>query len=406
MQDLPLLSSSPRRVRQSNEVAALRALHRFGRLSRADLARKLQLNRSSSGHIIAGLTEDGLVREVRQDEAGRPGNGRAGRPGILLQLVPDAIFFLGVEIGVEHISVVEIDLEAKVVSTSVEPLDGPPADIEATVERAVSQAFQSIPRERWHRCEGVGVSAPAQVDKTGFVRLAPLLGWRSLYPAEMVRNALPVAVPVVAENDANAFAIGATYGRQEALAGVTLFVVLETGVGGGIIVDGTLLRGAHGLAGEIGHMRGAGGAAGCPLERIIGLEGLIARYRAVLGDPEAGFARFVSDVRDRVPSAVEIAEEWAKELAFGIAQVCRVVDPDRIMLGGSVAALYPLVAARVAFHLTQVQGEGFPRPEITVNEYAAYGSAFGAACMLHRRYLSLESQRYAEADVPSDGNDG
>ena len=394
MQPLAPSSFPPRRTRQSNEVAALRALHRFGRMSRAELARKLHLNRSSSGHIIAGLTTDGLVREVVERGVERPLNGRVGRPGILLQLVPEAIFFLGVEIGVEHISVVEIDLEAKIVSTSVEP-SGRPSDIEATVERAVTQAFQTIPKDRWHRCEGVGVSAPAQMNKSGYIREAPLLGWRNLYPAEMVRHVLPVAVPVLAENDANAFAIGATYGREDAIAGTTLFVVIETGVGGGIIVDGTLLHGAHGLAGEIGHMRGAAGEAGRTLEQNIGLEAILTEYRAVVPDRSITFEAFVSDVRDRDPRAVKIAERWAKELAFGIAQVCRVIDPDRVMLGGSVAALYPLVAARVAFHMAQVQGRDVLVPPITVNEYAVYGSAFGAACMLHRRYLSLEGQRYA-----------
>src|SRR4051812_46868468 len=85
-----LTASSPRRVRQSNEIAALRALHQFGRLSRAELARKLGLNRSSSGHIIAGLTSSGFVREVVEEQPERRSYARAGRPGIMLQLVPQA----------------------------------------------------------------------------------------------------------------------------------------------------------------------------------------------------------------------------------------------------------------------------------------------------------------------------
>ncbi|KQT47609.1 ROK family transcriptional regulator [Aureimonas sp. Leaf454] len=400
MDDLASIASSPRRVRQSNEVAALRALHQFGRLSRAELARKLKLNRSSSGHIIAGLTADGLVREVVRetpsDQPERAGPGRAGRPGILLQLVPEAIFFLGVEIGVEHISVVELDLEAKIVGTSVEPLDGPSIGVEAAVERAVSQAFKAIPRERWDRCEGVGVSVPAQMDKTGLVRVAPLLGWREIRPAEIVRSALPIKVPVLAENDANAFAIGATYGQESSISGVTLFLVMESGVGGGIIVDGTLLRGAHGLAGEIGHLRGAGADRDRMLEEIVGLEAMKRAYRAASGLPKASFERFVSDVRDRVPAAVTVAEDWAKALAFGIVQACRIIDPDRIVLGGSGAALYPLVATRVASHMARSQEASFPIPSITVYGEAAFGAAFGAACMMHQKYLSLESQRYAE----------
>ncbi|KAB0677720.1 ROK family transcriptional regulator [Aureimonas leprariae] len=406
MSDLASIASSPRRVRQSNEVAALRALLQFGSLSRAELARKLRLNRSSSGHIIAGLTADGLVREVAADASPeRPGRLRAGRPGILLQLVPEASFFLGVEIGVEHISVVELDLAAVAVSTSVEPLDGPSIGVEAAVERAVRQAFQAIPEERWHRCEGVGVSVPAQMNRHGFVTVAPLLGWRELYPAEIVRQALPIRVPVLAENDANAFAIGAGYGRPSSETGVTLFIVLESGVGGGIIVDGTLLRGAHGLAGEIGHLN-IGDGSWRSLEQAIGLEAIVRACRE--GGGSGRFGDFVADVRDRVPSAVAIAESWARALAFGLAQTCRVVDPDRVVLGGSVAALYPLVAARVTAHMQEFQASTFPTPRITVNEDAASGAAFGAACMMHRRYFSLESQRFAEggADEDDEGSAG
>jgi predicted NBD/HSP70 family sugar kinase len=396
-----LIASSPRRVRQSNEIAALRALHQFGQLSRAELARKLGLNRSSSGHIIAGLTANGLVREVMEDRHGRASYARAGRPGIMLQLVPNAVFFLGVEIGVEHISSVELDLEANVITASVEPLDGPAVGVDVAIERAVRLAFEAVPEARWDRCEGFGVSIPAQMDRNGFVRLAPLLGWRDLALAELVKAALPVQVPVLAENDANAFAIGATYGRNAARSGVTLFLVLESGVGGGIVADGVLLRGANGLAGEIGHMRMAvDDPQERNLEQVIGLEGIMAAYREASGLARPSFANFVADVQDRVPSAISIADIWAKSLAFALSQACRIIDPDQVVLGGSVAALYPLVATRVSSHLREMQEASFPVPSIIVNDDAAFGSAFGAACMMHQRYLSMESERFLE-DMPS-----
>ncbi|WP_192179737.1 ROK family protein [Mesorhizobium amorphae] len=397
MNDPALTASSHRRIRQSNEVAALRALHQFGRLSRAELARKLRLNRSSSGHIIASLTADGLVREAIEDPPEQPGYARVGRPGIMLELVPDAIFFLGVEIGVEHISTVEIDLGTNIVSTNVEPFDGPSISVEAAVDRAVSLALQSIPASKLERCEGFGVSTPAQMDKHGLVRLAPLLGWRNVHLAELVRDVLPLRVPVLAENDANAFAIGATYGRSEAHSGVTLFLVMESGVGGGIIIDGNLFRGANGLAGEIGHLI-ISDAPGPRrnLEQLIGLETIMGEYRKTSAVSHPAFGNFLADVQDRLPSAVSIAEHWAKALATGLVQACRIIDADRIVLGGSVAALYPLMAARVAAHIHAIQESSFPFPSITMNDDGTVGSAFGAACMLHQRYLSLESQRFAD----------
>ncbi|ESW78697.1 ROK family transcriptional regulator [Mesorhizobium sp. LSJC280B00] len=344
------------------------------------------------------------MREAIEDLPEQAGYARAGRPGIMLELVPDAIFFLGVEIGVEHISTVEIDLGTNIVSTNVEPFDGPSINVEAAVDRAVRLALQSIPVSKLERCEGVGVSTPAQMDKNGFVHFAPLLGWRNVHLAKLVRDALPIRVPVLAENDANAFAIGATYGRSEVHSGVTLFLVMESGVGGGIIVDGSLFRGANGLAGEIGHLI-ISDAPGPRrnLEQLIGLENIMADYRktSALSDPT--FGNFLSDVQNRLPSAVSTAEDWARALAIGLVQTCRIIDADKIVLGGSVAALYPLMAARVAAHIHAIQESSFPFPSITMNDEGTVGSAFGAACMLHQRYLSLQSQRFADGTAELEG---
>ena len=399
MIDPGLTAISSRRIRASNEIAALRALHRFGPLSRAELARTLRLNRSSSGHIVASLLGSGLVRETAEEPA-RPAPGRVGRPGIRFELVPDAVLFLGVEVGVEHISTVEIDLEARVVAGHVEAFAGAGVTAEAAIAQAVRLAFRSMDDLRLDRCEGVGVSIPAQMDRRGFVRLAPLLRWHDIDVPELVRRVLPAELPVLVENDANAFAIGATYGRSEARSGVTLFVVLESGVGGGIAIDGTLFRGAHGLAGEIGHMHVPDGAGGTRnLEDVIGLETVLAAYGAGAGRDRPTLGDFLGGVRDREPGAVAVAETWARALAYALVQVGRVIDPDRIVLGGSLAALYPLVSARVATHVRATQEASFPLPAISV-DHGDRGSAFGAACMLHQRYLSLADPRFAEHSLP------
>lgn len=391
----PIVASSPKKIRQNNEIAALRALHRAGRLSRADLARIMKLNRSSSGHIIAELTADGLVREVEEEEPVRKSHARAGRPGVLLELVPQAVLFVGIEIGVEHITCVEIDLAGTVVNVKTEPFDGPQHNAEKAIRHAIDLSLSGMPKDSLRRLEGVGISTPSQLSRDGTIHLAPLLGWKNVNLVELARNELPVKVPVMVENDANAFAIGAGYSGPELNEGVTLFVVMESGVGGGILVEGRLLRGAHGLAGEIGHMY-IGGDAGSEqnLEQIVGLSSILSSYRAVTDRRGTSFDDFLADVRDRAPDAVSIAENWAKALGYALAQICRVIDADRIVLGGSVAKLYPLVAARLTAHMKSAQEPSFPLPTLLLNREAIYGSAFGAACMVHQRYLSPESNRF------------
>lgn len=396
------IASSPRRIRQRNELAVLHALHDHRRLSRADLARQLGLNRSSSGNIIAALLADGLVREV--DETPQRNEARAGRPGIQLELAPEALCFLGIEIGVERISVAQIDLAAHVTRSAQVAFDGRAAGPEQAVARALELALAKMPPEDLARCEGLGIATPAQMDRNGMVRLAPLLGWRGVDLAALARPALPAHLPILVENDANAFAIGATYGREIARKGVTLLVNMESGIGGGILINGRLFHGGSGLAGELGHLRMSADHS-TTLEQQIGLPRLLDTYRSRNARPAADLADLLQDVRDREPGAVVIAEDWARALAFALAQVCWIIDADTIVLGGSVAALYPLVSARVLTHLRGFQEESMPTPRILVAERPNTGAAFGAACMLHQRFLSLENARFAEAD-PGEESEG
>jgi predicted NBD/HSP70 family sugar kinase len=393
LDEIALLASSPSRIRQNNIAAALQALFRHGQLSRADLAREMRLNRSSSGSIITELLAHGLVRETENDNPKDSGHARAGRPGILLELNPDALCFLGAEIGVEHISTVQIDLAGNVVSSSVEPFDGFSVGFDEAIDRAVEQAFRDLPAGARDRCAGFGLSSPSQMSGDGVVRVAPLLGWRDVNPAERMRAVLPAGILVMAENDANAFAIGATYRMRSAPSGVVLFLVIESGVGGGIVIDGKLFRGSHGLAGEIGHLRAPGGD-GLMVEQSIGLQSVLAEYRALTGRADARLDDFLLEVRDRAPGPVAIADGWARVLAFALVQASRVIDPGRIVLGGALAALYPLVEARVAAHIKAGQEETFPTLAITLDAQPAAGSAFGAACMVHQLYLSQSERTF------------
>lgn len=384
--------SSSNRNRQSNIVAALQALFSHRQLSRAELARHLGLNRSSSGHIISELVAQSLVREVSQVERQHPGRTGSGRPGILLELEPQAANFVGVEIGVEHITVLTIDLSANIRNTQITPFDGRKMHVKEAVAHAVALAFRDVPKQVQDHIEGFGISVPAQIDSSGNVRVAPLLGWREVDLAGLAKAALPIDIPVMIENEANAFAFGESYRSPEKRSGVTLFLVMESGIGGGIVIDGNLLRGSHGLAGEIGHVRRRDGQE---LEELLGLARLLARHREVSGVQDSNFEDFLKDVLDREPKAVKIAEDWARDLAIAMVAVCRLIDPDRIVLGGSVAALYSMVAARVAYYIEGLQAATFPMPIFEVHKAPETGAAYGAACMLHQRFLSLEHEQFS-----------
>lgn len=141
------------------------------------------------------------------------------------------------------------------------------------------------------------------------------------------------------------------------------------------------------------------GSSGKKLEHLIGREAVVGQYRAAVNSGDVELEQFLSDVNDRVPAAVNVAEEWSRNLAYALMQACRLIDPERIVLGGSVAALYPLVAARVAAHMSGDRSGMFLTPEIVVDDDAQFGSAFGAACLMHQRFLSLSNEALAADDA-------
>lgn len=396
MNDTVAFGSSPRRIRQANVVAALQSLFAFGRMSRAELARKLGLNRSSSGHIVAELTSSGFVREVEDDSAKRPDQARAGRPGILLELIHDAAIFIGIEIGVEHITAVVVDLSGQVRARTSRPFRAPETPYDTAVGIAIDLALTALAPGDLDRCQGIGLSVPAHIRQDGVVALAPLIGWQNAPLGDIARARVPPSIPVTVENDANAFAIGDGYKHKS--SGVTLFLLIETGVGGGIVIDGKLFRGGHGLAGEIGHTL-VPGSNGKKLEHLIGREAILSQYLAATGRDDLGLDELLLDIHDRVPAAVIVAEDWSRNLSYALMQACRLIDPERIVLGGSVAAIYPMVAARVAAHMKGERNAMFPAPEIVVDDDPRFGSAFGAACLMHQRFLSLANETLGGDDA-------
>ncbi len=393
MNDRTKPSNASRGIRQNNSLAALGVLFSQQQISRAELARALGLNRSSSGSIISELLADSFVREVADSKQKSVRKVGSGRPGVLLELDPQAASFVGVEIGVEHISTLRIDMMANVVDFAVDNFDGRSTTVQDAIIQAMAQAFENIPKNELAQIRGVGLTCPAQMDRNGRVSLAPILGWKDVDLAALMRAALPIDVPIMIENEANCFAFGESYRHPEKRVGVSLFLVLESGVGGGIVIDGRLFRGAHGLAGEIGHLVVRNDHE---LEQVLGLDWLLDRHREITNRQTSNLQDLLNDVQDREPKAVQIADDWANDLAVAVVAVCRLLDPDRIVLGGSVAVLYPMVAGRVAHYVDGLQASTFPSARIEVHEAAETGAAYGAACMLHKRFLSPDDTRTVE----------
>ena len=288
----------------------------------------------------------------------------------------------GIDVGGTKIAGGVVDEHGTILEELV--VESPATDV-AAIEAAIETLVKEL-RSR-HPIEAVGVGAAGYIDKSRAVVLfAPNLAWRDLDLKADLEHTLDL--PVVVENDANAAAWGEFQFGAGHDADDLLLVTVGTGVGGGVVVDGALYRGAFGVGAEIGHMRvvpdgilcGCGNR-GC-LEMYASGSALVREVRAAArggsllaaalvdragGDPDAITGPLVTEAaHDGDRFAIEQLESVGKWLGEGIASLTAVLDPAVVVVGGGVSAAdeFLLGPARAAFG-AQLTGRGY-RPMLEI----------------------------------------
>lgn len=396
--------SMPRAVRHINEIRALGALFRGGPMSRADLARRLELTRSTASSIVAALVNAGLVEEDTTDMPDR--GSRTGRPGTDLRLRTHHAVFLGADIGVGHETVVAIGLDASIILRETQMLDMRRMQPEAVIETLVSMVRAAIDRLPVPQAvRGLSVSLPGLFTHEGALMRAPLLGWHNLPVLEMLRERLPELPAIAVENDANAFAVAELYHGGDNAPREALYMFLDAGVGGGLVSSGRILRGHLGYAGEIGHIyageEGFAAIATVPgsLESFVGRDAVLARHR-FHGGTAGSFGEFLMLVEAAETPALATVADWGWFLGRGLATLTSILNPQTIVLGGPVAALFPYAEAQVGASLRHHLLPNHPPPLLAQSAFGIEGPALGAASMLHQGMFSIDEDLVFKGRLP------
>jgi predicted NBD/HSP70 family sugar kinase len=331
------MSIKPHARADVNRSAILAHLGGQGPASRADLARVLGLSPASLTQLAKDLLADGLIVELEHS----PSQG--GRPARMLGLAASAGRAVGVKVVDDHVAFVEVGIDGVVVRSASEPFDAAAstflADLATLLARFIAGGGTT-------RLLGVGVGVPGSVDRQGNGLVdSAALGWNQVPLGEALRREL--GLPVIVENNVNALAMA------ERLYGVGrrhssfLVVTIGTGVGAGFVVDGVVLRGSTGGAGEIGHTPIVDdgplctcGNHGC-LEAVIGEAALVrtARERGIVGD-RAGITalRAAADAGDAAAAA--LFSEAGHLLGRSLAGVVQMLDPEIVILLGEGTAAW------------------------------------------------------------------
>ncbi|NUR28236.1 MAG: ROK family transcriptional regulator [Catenulispora sp.] len=361
-----------------------------GALTRADIARALGLSRATVSNVVAVLHHEGLVVETQgTDTAALP---RQGRPGALLTLNPSAGVAVGIDFGHTHVRVLAADLAHSVLAEKTRTLmrDHDARHALATAADMAEEVLHASGVDR-AKVIGVGAGVPGPVNTAtgtiGSSSIAP--SWVGLRPGDELAGRLNL--PVFVDNVGNLGALAeVTWGAGQG-AQVAVYIKLGTGVGAGFVFGGRIFRGSSGTAAEFGHMTvdPAGQACRCGnrgcLETYVGLPALLGQLRAYYGTDLAPHD-VVSLALTGDRACARVLADAGLRLGAATAILCNLLNPDRVIIGGELAAagdiLLPSVRTALDRDVLPFAGS---RVTICKGELGERAVALGAvATVLHR----------------------
>jgi predicted NBD/HSP70 family sugar kinase/biotin operon repressor len=352
-------------IRDINRQIVLNYVREREPISRAEIARETDLQRSTISAIVEALAEEGLIEEVGEGES------TGGRRPTLLRLRTKEPIAIGVAITPTCTTVATSDLAGRIVEQT-EFLTDPDAD--KTLQDVIALVSETSARNKG-TIEAVGVSLPGLVDpSTGSAIYVPYFGWRDIPVAKLISGA--VGLPVVIDNDANAVALAELwFGRPEVSdARDFILVFVAEGVGTGIIFDGQVYRGQRGAAGEFGHMViGTRAPVPCSCgnldcwEAFSSERAALARYMKLSGaqsTPPIDFRHLVDRALAGEANARSALTETALCLSVGISNLVVGFSPEAVVVGGEIARAWSLIESALTETIERSVRRGLPSARI------------------------------------------
>ncbi|MER5215523.1 ROK family transcriptional regulator [Streptomyces sp. NPDC002838] len=369
-------------MRRRNLARVMHTVSAEGPLSRAAVASRIGLTRAAVSTLVDELIRSGLLEELGPE---RP--GRVGRPGSALAVSRRGPAGIGAEIGVDHLAVCAVDLRGEVRFRAVRygPNRGRPpgpviAELTALVRRIVADAEGE---GLWPA--GLAVAVPGLVarDARTVVR-APNLHWHDTDLGAL----LPTDFPLTVGNEANFGALAELW-LGEGTPRDFLHVSAEIGIGAAVVVDGRLLHGTRGFAGELGHVPVRPDGPECPcggrgcLEQYAGEEAVLRAAGLEPGEDRVGLlAGRAADDDAAVRRALHDAGE---ALGIALTGAVNLLDPEGVVLGGALAGLAPWLLPSLRDELARrTAGPSCP---VSVSRLGPEGPLLGAAHSVVRAVL-------------------
>ena len=369
-------------IRNINRQIVLNYVRERGPISRSEIAQETELQRSTVSLIVEELRVDRLIEEVSGESTG-------GRPPILLSLRTADAVAIGVDLGTNRTIVATSDLAGRVLDQ--EQFETSP-DSGRTTQEIIERARKFIKRNNG-TIEGIGVSLPGLVDPEGKELFIPTFEWRDLPLAREITAA--TGLPVTMDNDANAAAQAELWFGRPEIREVRDFilVLVEGGVGTGIVFDGQVYRGENGAAGEFGHMTiGQGAPVACASgsrecwEAFASERAALARFKSLSGGRNGKASTSFSDLIDMALRSDGAARTALKETAYylgvGIANLIRGLAPQAVIVGGPIVRAWPVISTDIQRSVEATICRGLPSTRIIASTLGPEPTLMGALSLV------------------------
>lgn len=330
-------------IRHINRQIVLNYVRERSPISRAVIAQETALQRSTVSLIVDELKDQGLIEEIEGESTG-------GRPPTLLRLRAAGPIALGIDISTKLTMLATSDIAGRIIDRESFQTD---PDADATLAKILDCANRLIKRGKG--IEAIGVSVPGLVEpERSHVIFIPHYKWRDWDVAKRIKQA--TGLPVRIDNDANAVALAELWFGRPEIREVRDFVMVlvEEGLGTGLVFDGQVYHGDAGAAGEFGHMTiGAGAPVACAAgnyecwEAFASERAALARYVNLSHQSEAAagvaFPELVDAALDGEEAARAALVETGRYLGVGISNIVKGLSPRSVIVGGEIARAWPLI---------------------------------------------------------------
>jgi predicted NBD/HSP70 family sugar kinase len=373
-------------VKRNNKSLVFQIIKEQAPISRADIAARLGLNKSTVSSLVNELVEEELAYETG------PGESSGGRRPVMLLFNQQAGYSIGIDIGVNYILGVLTDLQGNITNeknVSISRLGY--RDVMKKVKEIIDSLLGIVPQSRYG-VVGIGIGVPGIVDKEGQVLLAPNLGWEKV----MLKKELEELynLPVIIENEANAGAYGEKrFGAGQEFNNI-VYVSAGIGIGVGLILNGELYQGINGFSGEAGHMTIEIAGRNCSCGRE-GCWEAYASEHALLQSAKQHFNQELNleELIDHIgqKNVTDLFYETGKYLGYGIANLINVINPEQVIIGNRMSVAKPLLKEGLEFAIGK-QGLQFHQEnlQITFSKLSIYSSALGVSAFVVENFFREE----------------